>query len=253
MSDEDKRPGRRSEPRVWLYTEHWIFGSSRSELEADERSVWIDFLCLGIVGMGKVDITYPEQVAGQLRIPLELFERSLKKFEKYGKILKKAKKSQKKTYAFIVNWKRYQPEYLHNRPEKPTKRTRSAKGGLNDAHVAYRGERRGEEGKGEERRGEKGREGERSGGGPPSEQKTNFFKLLQSLSSPSYPFQENEDGQVFDLFTAKYPKVNIIEQTEKKVEYWRENPSALRAHKKGPRTQLVDWLLAEVDYQGGRK
>jgi len=248
MIDEDKRPGRRGEPRVWLYTEHWIWGSSRSELEPDERSVWIDFLCIGIVGLGKVDISYPEQLAGQLRISLELFDRSLKKFEKYGKIRIKAKKSEKKTYALIVNWKRYQPEYLHSRPEKPTKRTRGAKDALNDAYVAHRGE--GKEGKGIER---EVIEGERSGGGPPSSLKTEFFNLLRSLSGPSYPFQEIEDGQVFDLFTAKYPKVNIIEQTKRKVEYWRENPSALRAHKKGPRVQLVDWLLAEAEYQNGKK
>jgi len=247
MSGEDKRPGRRSEPRVWLYTEHWLWGSTRSELTLEERAIFIDLLCLGITGMGKVDITYPDQTADQLRVPRDVFNSTVKKGVQYEKFTIKRDKRRKKTFLCILNWTRYQPEYLHSRPEKPVRKWRSAKGGKCDAHVDPREERRGEE----VREGEV-REEKRSGG-PPSKLKTEFFNLLRSLSGPSYPFQENEDGQVFDLFAVKYPKVNIIEQTEKKVEYWRENPSALRAHKKGPRTQLVDWLLGEAEYQDGQK
>jgi len=251
MTDEDKRPGRRSEPRIWLYTEHWLWGSTSAELTLEEQAVFIKLLCLGITGMGKIDITYQDQLADKLLVPRDVFKTTIEKGIKYEKFaFKNFKRHLRdfKRYLIILNWKRYQPEYLHGRPEKSTKRPRADKGGKHDAHVAHRGERRGEEG----REGEV-IEGERSGGGAPSTQKTEFFKLLQSLSGPSYPFQENEDGQVFDLFTAKYPKVNIIEQTEKKIEYWRENPSALRAHKKGPRVQLVDWLLGEAEYQDGRK
>jgi len=251
MSAEDKRPGRRSEPRIWLYTEHWLWGSTRSELTLEERAVFIDLLCLGITGAGKIDITYPEQTADQFRVPRDVFNSTIKKGIQYGKFITKRDRARKKVFLYIKNWNLYQPEYLHEKPGRSLKRGkkgRSAKDTLNDAHVVPIGERRGEE-----RREGEVREGERSGGGPPSTQKTEFFKLLQSLSGPSYPFQENEDGQVFDLFTAKYPKVNIIEQTEKKIEYWRENPSALRAHKKGPRVQLVDWLLGEAEYQDGRK
>lgn len=248
MSDEDKRPGRRSEPRVWLYTEHWIFGSSRSELEPDERSVWIDFLCLGIVGMGKVDITYPEQVAGQLRISLELFERSLIKFEKYGKILKKTKKSEKKTYAFILNWKRYQPDYLHARPLKSTKKTRSAKGTLSDAHVAHREERM--EGDGIE-----GNKMEGDGIGQDESEdhpKKIFLNILREFSkSHLYPFNEDDDGHMFDYYSKESPDVNLIEELRKKLRRWEERPEELRGAN-DPRTKLFEWFGKEVTFQEGR-
>lgn len=143
-SDFDKgAKGRRKEPRLWLYTEHWLWGSTRSELESEERAVWIDFLCLGIMGAGKVDITYPEQLAGQLRIPFELFEKSLEKFKKFEKIKIKDEKRRKKTYAIITNWKRYQPDYLHDRPEKSTERPKEQKTPVNDSYVDDKEERRG--------------------------------------------------------------------------------------------------------------
>ena len=249
MSEKDKRPGRRSDPRIWLYTEHWIFGSSRSELEPDERSVWVDFLCLGIVGMGKVDITYPEQVAGQLRISLELFERSLKKFVKHVKIKIKSKKSQKKTYAFILNWKRYQPEYLHDRPEKSTKRTRSAKGALSDAHVVHREERM--EGDGIE---EKGKEGDGIGQDESEDHpKKIFLNILRKFSkSYPYPFNEEQDGHMFDFCSKEYPDVDLCEELRKKLQRWEDHPEELRGAK-DPRAKLFDWFSKEQSFQSKRR
>jgi len=245
MSDEDKSKGRRSDPRIWLYTEHWIFGSSRSELEPDERSVWIDFLCLGIVGMGKVDITYPEQVAGQLRISLELFERSLKKFEKYGKIRIKSKKSQKKTYAVIINWRRYQPEYLHNRPKKSTKKARSAKEGKSDAHVAPR----------EDRMEEDRIEGDRIGEDETEKDhpKNDFLNILKEFSeNHPYPFDKVQDGFVFDFSSKEYPDVNLCEELEKKIHRWKNHPEELKGAK-DPRTKLFEWFGKEQAFQMKRK
>lgn len=134
MSDEDKK-GRRTEPRVWLYTEHWLWGSTRSELKLEERSVFIDILCLGITGLGKVDITYPAQIAAQLCVPLDVFIRTIEKGVKYAKFAIKVDKRQKKTYLLILNWKRYQPQYLHEKPCRSTKRGRSVKRDKSDAHV----------------------------------------------------------------------------------------------------------------------
>jgi hypothetical protein len=190
---------------------------------------------------GKIKYLDNQHLARLVNTKPEIIEKSLNYLQKTFRI---------KTHRFsegwilkIVKWNIYQG-VTETKPESRNRRNPGKRKAVFDG--------RGEERRGEEIRGDKIRE-EKSGESPPSTQKTEFFNLLRSLSGPSYPFQETEDGQVFDLFTAKYPKVNIIEQTKRKVEYWRENPSALRAHKKGPRTQLVDWLLSEVEYQDGRK
>ena len=138
MNDEEKKSGRRSEPRVWLYTEHWLWGSTRSEYTLEERAIFIDLLCLGITGMGKVDITHPKQLATQLLVPFDILQSTIDKGIKYGKFaIKKDKKhlTAFKTYLTILNWKRYQPQYLHEKPLKSTRRARSDKGGKRDAHV----------------------------------------------------------------------------------------------------------------------
>ena len=95
MSDEEKKSGRRSEPRIWLYTEHWLWGSTRSEYTLEERAVFTDILCLGITGMGRVDITHPEQLAAQLLVPFDIFQSTVDKGIKNGKFAIKKDKRQK--------------------------------------------------------------------------------------------------------------------------------------------------------------
>ncbi|MCJ7565123.1 MAG: hypothetical protein MUP52_11105 [Candidatus Aminicenantes bacterium] len=247
MSEEDKKPGRRSEPRVWLYTEHWLWGSTRSELTLEERAVFIDLLCLGITGQGKVDITHRDQVAGQLLVPLDIFNSCIDKGIKNGKfIIKNFKRhlTDFKTYLIILNWKRYQPKYLHERPEKSTKKTRSDKGGKHDAHVALLEDRREGESKEGNRRGEDEAE---------DHPQKIFLDILRefSKSHPSYPFTEEQDGYVFDFCSKEYPDVDLTEELRKKLRRWEEKPEELKGAKE-PRTKLLEWFKGEHAYQGKR-
>jgi len=247
MNDEDKRPGRRSEPRVWLYTEHWLWGSTRSEMTLEERAIFIDLLCLGITGQGKVDITHRDQLAGQLLVPLDIFNSCIEKGIKNGKFIIKTFKrhlTDFKTYLIILNWKRYQPEYLHDRPEKSTKKARSDKGGKHAAHVAHRGE---------------GREGESKEGNRIGEDEAEdhpkkiFLNILKefSKSHPSYPFNEVDDGQMFNYYSKESPDVDLIEELRKKLQRWEERPEELRGAK-DPRVKLFEWFEKEHAYQEKR-
>jgi len=264
---ESKNPTLRRKPTYFkVAAERWLTSSTRGECNPTERALWIDLLALGALYGGIVEVpAFKVPGAGkpnfkilaqQLGFDEKLVETTFQLFETYGKLSKTYDKKEVKFYYRILKWEEYQSPFLWGKLRKPRKKAgeddvrNNVSSPVSNPDIGE--ERRGKERIGKDIRGDKIRE-EKSGESPPSPQKTEFFKLLQSLSGPSYPFQEKEDGQVFDLFSSKYPKVNIIEQTEKKIEYWRDHPSALRAHKKGPRTQLVDWLLHEAEYQDGQK
>jgi len=74
--------------------------------------------------------------------------------------------------------------------------------------------------------------------------KEEFFGLLRSYRG--YPFSESLDSVLFSGITAKYPKINILEQTRKKIAWWKEHPDALKAE---PRKQLADWLEEEGKFK----
>jgi hypothetical protein len=98
--------------RHWLkfYSERWLIGgSTRSELEADERAVWLDFLCLANRLDGHFEIFSRDLLANQLRISRELLDRSIKNFLVHKKVKIGAKKRNNNVEKFFVNnWKRYQ-------------------------------------------------------------------------------------------------------------------------------------------------
>lgn len=77
---------KKKETKIWipLYVDKWIFGSTRIELEPDERSVWIDLLTIAAKDDGfiraNVETPYPRtQLAGMLVVPLELLDRTIEK------------------------------------------------------------------------------------------------------------------------------------------------------------------------------
>lgn len=102
-----------------LWPDKWLWGSTRIELEPDERGVWIDFLALGSKDDGWIrankSIPYPsEQLAGMLRISIELLERTIEKCIKVGKL----KKHPNGTF-YIINWKTYQFSDRHKQRVSP--------------------------------------------------------------------------------------------------------------------------------------
>lgn len=91
-----------------LWSDKWLLGSTRFELKPDERSVWMDFLVLGSKDDGWIransEMGYPhEYLCNALQIPMELLQRSIDKFIKYGKL-----KIHEKGIYYVINWKEYQ-------------------------------------------------------------------------------------------------------------------------------------------------
>lgn len=100
--------------RRWikLWTQEWIGGTTRKELQADERSVWADFLTLAgdSPDPGKICF-YPgvpltdDQLCKALRITPELLDRARAKMLEFDKI------KINQDIIHIVNWEHYQGEY----------------------------------------------------------------------------------------------------------------------------------------------
>jgi len=146
MTEKKKTGGRRPETRFWLWSEHWLLGSTRTELTNEERAVFIDFLCLAAMKGGCIECYSRDQLASQLCIRRDLLDHCVKKFIETGKIDRKYYKREKKEIFCIKKWEQYQPEYLWKKPYKSTKKKRSTKPSKNDAYVVLiREEKRKEE------------------------------------------------------------------------------------------------------------
>lgn len=91
-----------------LWVDKWLFGSTRIELQPDERAVWTDFMALAAKDNGWVransDTPYPpEQLAGLLCISRELLDRSIKRFLETEKI-----KIEEDAAGYqLINWIEY--------------------------------------------------------------------------------------------------------------------------------------------------
>jgi hypothetical protein len=103
--------------KLWipLWIDKWLFGSTRIELDPDERSVWLDLLVIASKNEGYIraneNTPYPDsQLAGLLIIPVELLERTVEKCIKYEKITRNENGT-----LYVINWKKYQFSDRHKR------------------------------------------------------------------------------------------------------------------------------------------
>ncbi|MBW2645931.1 MAG: hypothetical protein JRE23_07110 [Deltaproteobacteria bacterium] len=150
---EKRQAGRRPDTRFWMFSEQWLFGSTRSEMTHSERAVFIDLLALASMQGGKIEVYAREQLASQLLCPLELLNNTIEKCINNGKFRKTFNKKENKEVFYVVKWRTYQPEYLWPQPKKTEGKKRCAKAGGSDAHVDNRREeKRKEEKKDEEKR-----------------------------------------------------------------------------------------------------
>jgi len=117
--------------RRWikLWTQETLYGTTKTELLPDERGVWLFMMCMAgdsiIPGCICIDenLAYTdEQVIHILNIPMELYQRTLKKLMDHKKIHKNGT-----GIIEIINFKKYQPfdktEYM--RTYMQTKRGKS--------------------------------------------------------------------------------------------------------------------------------
>lgn len=111
---------KQSRATTWFkfYSENHLWGSTRSELNPNERAVWVDFLCLATMKFGEIEVFSRDQLAQQLVIGRELLDRSIDKFIEFGKIERKYEDEGKKEIFLIVNWDKYQADYLKKRQKR---------------------------------------------------------------------------------------------------------------------------------------
>jgi hypothetical protein len=248
---------------IALHAEKWLWGSSRKELEHDERACWTDILArAGITNVdepGKIHFVSDEHLAEQLQVPLELLQRTLEKCKKSKKIKIIGKKSENIFVLSVIKWEKYQHIWMHQksyRTREKAKREKQKKAYLAGTkkhnaditgYVALAdrigGDRIGTDIRKDDRIGE-------DTNTDPSNPRNIFLSMLQDLSnSLPYPFSEVEDRQIYDAFAHK---IDVLAQLEKKIKFWTENPLALKSKKKAPRQQLVEWFLDEVEFQKGK-
>lgn len=251
MSEERKwqRREKRARTHFKFYSEQYLIGgSTRVELEPDERSVWVDFLCLGSMNFGRVEIYSREHTARQLNIPLELLNRSIKKFLKYGKVKRKYDKREKEEIFTIVKWSHFQADYLTKRLKKASENERSEKDKKGDAEILPTlNEMRphnttpNEISSGESQNGKSPNPHVKSSsfslGEDFNERKQEFLSLLQDCEG--YPFNKAHDTMLIEIVTMKHPSIDIIYQLKKKIDWWlkKASPTAVKSK---PRTQILD-------------
>lgn len=251
MSEERKwqRREKRARTHFKFYSEQYLIGgSTRVELEPDERSVWVDFLCLGSMNFGRVEIYSQEHTARQLNIPLELLNRSIKKFLRYGKVKRKYDKREKKEIFTIVKWSHFQADYLTKRLKKASENERSEKDKKGDAEILPTlNEMRPHNTTPNEISSEESQNGKSpnphlnsssfSLGENSNEKKQEFLSLLRNRKD--YPFNEVNDAIMFEILAIKHPNVDVIYQLKRKIEWWEKKASPTGVKCK-PRTQLFD-------------
>jgi hypothetical protein len=277
MMNEKKAP-RQSRATTYFkfYSEKYLWGSTRSELKPDERSVWLDFLCLASFQFGRVEVFSRDHLAQQLCLSRELLDRSIEKFIKYKKIQRKYLKSKNSEVFTLANWDRYQADYLKKRIIKSTtysQKKRIANMGQTDAeNPPKEEEKRGEEMKEEnkERRPIRINQISRlknqsspknspdlnqsltpSNSTPLKRDIENIKNLFLNLlkTTGSYPFDEDLDADLFNRSTEAFPSISILQELRKKIAWWSEHPGALKS--KDPREQLFEWFEKEAQYQKG--
>ena len=230
-----------------IHAQRWFLGSTRFELSLEQRSVWIDVLARASLNDPPGEFCYYslEQLAIQFQVPLELLKIALKRFIEVEKIAH----NEKKKFIKILNWTKYQSEYERQKPYRKGKFPQE--GACNKVTpkvvTEFPLEKNREEGEKNRREDEEEEREMQEGEGKTSNFKHTFFKLLKSF--PSYPFQEGEDGQIFDLYNER---IDVIEQTQKKIQWWRENPNSLKSSKKKLRQQLISFFCDKVDFQNQR-
>lgn len=113
---------------IWipLWVDKWIFGSTRIELQPDERAVWVDMMALASKDNGFIRANpstgYPiAQLSGLLCIPEELLERTIQRCLETGKI-KIAENVDNSSNCgnlarvfYLINWAEYQLSPRHKR------------------------------------------------------------------------------------------------------------------------------------------
>lgn len=244
-----EKEARQSRATTWFkfYSENHLWGSTRSELNPDERAVWVDFLCLATMKFGQIEVYSRDQLAQQLLISKDLLDRSIEKFIKYGKIKRKPYKKEKKEVFIIINWSRYQADYLTKRQKKSNtyeEKERIEKTEKSDTeNQPILEERRGENITLEENTSEniknvisenakslntgayEGSSSLSSSSNALTEEensiKAAFLSKLKDI--PYYPYDEELDSMLFDEIEKEFPGIDILRHLDSEIKWLKDD------------------------------
>ncbi len=106
---------RAAPPWIPLWIDKWLFGSTRHELQPDERGVWVDLMALSAKDNGFIraneGLPYPnEQLAGMLCIHVELLLRTVERCKQVGKLVEQEDRT-----FYLPSWDEYKLSSRHQR------------------------------------------------------------------------------------------------------------------------------------------
>jgi len=252
---------------IALHVEKWLYGTTPMELEYDEIACFTYILAraalTGADPPGQIYFFSEDHLAKQLHVPLDLLKRTLEKCEKFKKIKIRSQKSKNIFVLSISNWEKYQHIWMHQKAYRQRQKAKkeaqkkllekgTKKHNQNITDYDALADRIGED---KDRiRDEKILDGEDKrevdNNIDPFSPKYQFLSLLKEFSIQyPYPFDEEADGQLYDLAIGNFQNVDLLHETEKKINYWKENPGALRSKGKSPRVQLAEFFQKEEEYQ----
>jgi len=93
----------------------FLSGAILSELDPDERDVWVKFLCIASSNSGNVECISRDQLACQLCIDRDLLDRSIDKFIEFGAVESVFLEEERKEIFHVVKWIGYQTNGKKNK------------------------------------------------------------------------------------------------------------------------------------------
>lgn len=218
-------------PLTWIpvYIDKHLFGSTRQELEPDERSVWMDLLVFSGKDDGHIraneGVPYPNaQLAGIFLVPEDLLNRTIKKCIKYGKI-----KILKDGTMYLPSWKNYR---LSDRHVRRLASEMSAQEDMMSKKRDTKSIERVENRKSIER--EEGKKINLH-----AEQIMKIHDLLINVKGIGKEKSSSIVKYIVEL-SAEFPDLDCVEQMQKKCAWWIDNPLNKKSN---IHLQIRNWFL----------
>lgn len=220
--------------KFWFpwWPDKWIFGSMRIECTVEERAIWVDLLSLASKDNGFIraneEIPYPlEQLAGMLRIPEELFIRTIEKFINLKDKSGKGKLTKMKDGTlYVTTWEEYQF-------------SRTAK------FYAEKG-RSEQKGSHSEQESKEYIILDNSISNNNKVEDTGCDHILNLLSkAKDYSFSEERDRKFIGALITEFPDLDALEEIKKKCAWWLSNPLLKKSN---PHLQIRNWFINARKY-----
>lgn len=202
--------------KFWFpwWPDKWIFGSIRIECTPAERGIWVDLLSLASKDDGYIqanaETPYPlAQLAGMLIIPEKELEAAINKFIKMGKLTKT-----KTGTLYVKEWEKYQFSERHKRRMEGEMAEKEAIEAEKEAPILNKNTLN-------ENKLEKKKEEHKVNIN--ADQEIQIDKALKTVKN----LGEKKRGMIICYLrelSIKFPNIDYVEEMEKKVTWWLENP-----------------------------